>query len=234
MAVGLGPYAVDLGLAVMSLCSRSRPRAAACTALCYTCSENPMLLAGAINDPRWYVVRNAVFILGQIGGTEVMDLLRIASRHPEPRVRRQVVQALGGVPADQRLSILLSQLDTRDPQLLSATLNMLARDRRPRALKALLERFAAPNFEYAPEWVMRSYLHTLWDWVDNGCVPLLAGLLERGGWMAAPSPVRTGSARLLHQIGTEAAAAALEHGLRSRNPAVRDASMQAMGGKKAA
>jgi len=234
VSVGLGPYGVDLALAVMTLCSRSRPRAAACTALCYTCTENPMLLAGAVNDPRWYVVRNAVFILGQIGGVEVMDLLRVAARHPEPRVRRQVVQALGGVPAEQRLPILLSQLDTRDQQLLSATLAMLSRDRRPRALKSLLERFAAPNFEHAPEWVLRGYLHTLSDWVDNTCVPMLAGLLERGGWMAAPSLVRTGSARLLQKIGTDASSAALEHALRSRSPAIREAAMQGMAGRRAA
>ena len=232
--VALGPCSVDLAITVMSFCARSRPRAAACTALCYTCSDDPMLLAGAINDPRWYVVRNAVFILGQIGGPGVIDLLLIAARHPEPRVRRQVVQALGGVPAEKRVPILLSQLDTRDQQLLSATLNMLSRDRHPRALKALLERFAAPNFEYAPEWVLRSYMHTLQDWVDNTSVPLLAGLLERGGWMAAASPVRTASARLLNRINTEASAAALEHGLRSRHQPIRDACMQALGGKKAA
>ena len=91
-----------------------------------------MLLASAINDPRWYVVRNAVFVLGQVGGAEVVDLLQIAGRHPEPRVRRQVVQALGNVPEGQRLPLLLSQLETRDAQLLSATMNMLSRDRNPR------------------------------------------------------------------------------------------------------
>ena len=77
-------------------------------------------------------------------------------------------------------------------------------------------------------------MHTLQDWVDNSCVPLLAGLLERGGWMAAPSPVRSASARLLHRIGSEASAAALDHGMRSRHEAIRSACVQALGGKKAA
>jgi HEAT repeat protein len=52
--------------------------------------------------------------------------------------------------------------------------------------------------------------------------------------MAAASPVRTASARLLSKINTEASAAALEHGLRSRHQPIREACMLALGGKKAA
>ena len=231
LVVGLGPAAVDLAITAMSLCTRSRTRAAACAALCYVCSDDPMLLASAINDPRWYVVRNAVFVLGQVGGTEVVDLLQITGRHPEPRVRRQVVQSLGNVPPDQRLPLLLSHLDTRDPQLLSATLNMLSRDRNPRALKVLLERFSSPNFEYAAEWIHRTYVHAIEDWVSERDVPLLSSLVERGGWLAAPSPVRHSAAQMLQRIGNEQATAALEAGLRSKHDPVREACLAAMGGK---
>ncbi|MEO5619189.1 MAG: HEAT repeat domain-containing protein [Candidatus Eisenbacteria bacterium] len=228
LVVGLGPAAVDLAITAMSLCNRSRTRAAACAALCYVCNDDPMLLASAINDPRWYVVRNAVFVLGQVGGPDVVDLLEIAGRHPEPRVRRQVVQSLGNVPTDQRLPLLLSHLGTRDPQLLSATFNMLARDRNPRALKVLLERFASPNFEYVAEWIHRTYEHALEDWVGETDVPLLASLVERGGWLAAPSPVRNTAAQMLQRIGSETAAAALEAGLRSKHEPVREACLAAM------
>jgi len=231
LCVGLGPAAVDLAITAMSLCTRSRARAAACTALCYIINDDPMLLASAINDPRWYVVRNAVFVLGQVGGTEVVDLLQIAGRHPEPRVRRQVVQALGNVPPDARLPLLLSHLDTRDPQLLSATFNMLSRDRNPRALKVLLERFSSPNFEYAAEWIHRTYVHALQEWVGEAQVPQLAMLVERGGWLAAPSPVRTSAAQMLQRIGSEAAIAALEAGLRSKYDPVREACLAALSGK---
>ena len=231
LCVGLGPSAIDLAITAMSLCTRSRARAAACTALCYICSDDPMLLAGAINDPRWYVVRNAVFVLGQVGGAEVADLLQIAGRHPEPRVRRQVVQALGNVPPDVRLPLLLSHLDTRDPQLLSATLNMLARDKNPRALKVILERFASPNFEYVAEWVHRTYVHALQEWVTEAQVPLLAQLVERGGWLAAPSPVRTSAAQMLQRIGGESATNVLETGLRSKFDPVREACLAALSGK---
>src|SRR5262249_2549307 len=126
IVVGIGPAAVQLAITVMSQCNRAKARAAAATALSFAAAHDPMLRAAAITDPRWYVVRNAVFVLGQIGGPDVVDLLQIAARHPDNRVRRQVVQSLGGAPPERRLPVLLGQLDTRDPQLLSATLNMLA------------------------------------------------------------------------------------------------------------
>lgn len=231
IVVGLGPAAVDLAIHALSLCTRARSRAAAAAALCYVVDEDPLLLAAAINDPRWYVVRNAVFILGQVGGHEAADLLQIAARHPEPRVRRQVVQSLGNTPSELRLPVLLSQLDTRDPQLLAATMSMLARDRNPRALKVLLDRFASPNFEYVGDWVCRSYVHALEDWVDESHVPLLAGLVERGGWLATPSPVRSAAAKMLQRIGSEDATRALEAGLRSKHEPVRAACLEAMNGK---
>jgi HEAT repeat protein len=164
----------------------------------------------------------------------VADLIAIASRHPEMRVRRQVVQSLGGVPPEQRLPILLGQLETRDQQLLSATLNMLGRDKNPRALKVLLEKFASPNFEYAAEWIQRTYANALMDWVDDRTVPLLESLVMRGGWLAAHSPVRDASARMLHHIASDSAMNALELGLRSRHEPIRLACLAAMSGKEAA
>ena len=43
----------------------------------------PERLAPWISDPRWFVVRNVVQILGSIGGPGVVGLLRSASRHSD-------------------------------------------------------------------------------------------------------------------------------------------------------
>jgi len=69
------------------------------------------------------------------------------------------------------------------------------------------------------------------DWVGEAQVPLLAQLVERGGWMAAPSPVRTSAALMLQRIGTDQATSALEAGLRSKHDPVREACLVAMSGK---
>jgi HEAT repeat protein len=228
LMVAIGPPAVDLTCAVLSTCTRTRARAVASTALTYLCGDDPTLLAPYMNDAHWYVVRNVVFVLGQIGGSKVVDLLRVAAQHPEPRVRRQVVMALGGVSRAERTPVLMSQLTTRDPQLLAATLGMLIREKNPRVVRAIFDRVAAPEFEDLPEVIQRALLNALGDVAEDDMVPDLERLLKRGGWFSRPSLVRVGAARTLGRIGTEKAVAVLEAGLRSKHEAMRAACLEGL------
>jgi HEAT repeat protein len=228
LAVAIGRPALDLACSVMARAVKSRTRAAACTMLCYLCNDEPQLLAPYLNDSRWYVARNAVFVLGQIGTPEVAGLLRAASRHPEPRVRRQVVASLGGVPRAVRAPILLAQLDTRDSRLLAATLNMLTREKSPEVARAILMQIEAPDFESRSEDNQRALFSALGDVADDHVVPALVALLHKGGWFARRTLQRVAAARTLQRIGSEQSLAALEEGLRSRSDAVRAACLDAM------
>jgi hypothetical protein len=234
LAVSVGRPALDLACSVMAKATKSRTRAAACTMLCYLCNDQPALLAPYVRDSRWYVARNAVFVLGQIGGAEVVSLLRAAAQHPEPRVRRQVVAALGNVPRELRPAILLAQLDTRDPQLLAAALTMLTREKSPEAARTILRQIEAPDFESRSEDNQRTLFNALAEVADDSAVPALEALLHKGGWFARRTLQRVAAARTLQRIGTEKALAALEAGLSARNDAVRSACLDAMQSRRAA
>jgi len=227
LAVTIGRPAIDLACAVMAASQKSRTRAAACTMLAYLCSDQPELLEGWLADSRWYVVRNTVFVLGQIGGESVLPMLQVAAHHPESRVRRAVVQALGNCPGPDRVPLLLAQLGTRDGQLLSATLNMLGRFKSSIAARALLRQIEAPDFDSRPADVQRALFTALGDMGDDEIVPRLEELLHKGGWFARPTNQRTGVARTLQKIGTEKAMAVLESGLSARSEAVRLACLEA-------
>lgn len=227
LTVSIGRPALDLACSVMSLASKSRTRAAACTMLCYLCSDDPDLLAPYVIDSRWYVARNAAFVLGQIGGEGVLRLLDLASQHPEPRVRRQVVSSLGSVPAAKRTPILLAQLDTRDPQLLAAALKMLARERDPEIAATILKQVEAPEFESRSEGNQRALFGALGEVAGDAAVPALELLLHKGGWFARRTLQRLAAARTLQRIGTPRALAALEAGLRARSEVVRTAALEA-------
>jgi hypothetical protein len=228
LAVSLGRPALDLACSVMAKASKSRTRAAACTMLCYLCHDDPELLAPYVNDSRWYVARNALFVLGQIGGPEVVGLLRAAAQHPEPRVRRQVVASLGNVPRELRPPILLAQLDTRDPQLLAAALALLTREKHPEAARTILRQIEAPDFESRSEGNQRTLFNALAEVADDSSVPALEALLHKGGWFARRTLQRVAAARTLQRIGSEKALSALEAGLHSRSEIVRSACLDAM------
>jgi HEAT repeat protein len=234
IAVALGRPALDLGTTVMAKAARARTRAAACTMLCYLCSDDPELLSPYLADERWYVVRNAVFVLGQIGGKEVVELLRFASAHPDARVRRQVVVSLANVPVEERLPLLASQLSSSDKRLLATTLNVMARHKSPETLRAILRQVRAPNFEARGDAQQRLIFNALAEMGDDSVVPTLAELLEKGGWFARVTPQRQAAAQALYKIGTEKALAVLEQGLRSSHEAVRQVCLEAMASKSAA
>jgi HEAT repeats len=228
LTVSIGRPALDLACSVMSLASKSRTRAAACTMLCYLCNDDPELLAPYVIDSRWYVARNAAFVLGQIGGERVLRLLDLASQHPEVRVRRQVVASLGGVPPEMRAPILLGQLDTRDPQLLASALKMLTRNKDPEVTRVILKQIEAPEFESRSEDNQRALFGALGEVAGDEAVPALEALLNRGGWFARRTLQRLAAARTLQRIGTRKAQAALESGLRARSEAVRSAAFEAI------
>jgi hypothetical protein len=234
LSVALGRPALDLGTTVMAGATKARTRAAACTMLCYLCSDQPDLLAPYLTDERWFVVRNAVFVLGQIGGSEVVELLRFASAHTDVRVRRQVVVSLANVAPEERLPLLTPHLSSGDLRLLSTTLNVMARHRSPETIRAILRQVQAPNFESRGDEHQRLLLNALAEMGDDGVVPTLAGLVEKGGWFARMTPQRLAAAQALFKIGTEAALSALETGLRSSHEAVRQACLEAMSAKSAA
>ena len=229
LIVKVGPPAVGLCVDIMARAEKARARAATVTALCYLCADDPELLAPWLLDSRWHVVRNIVFVLGHIGGPAIVPLLHTVSRHPEPRVRRQLVQALGSLSPEERNPLLIDQLDTRDPQLLSAALNVLMRDRDARTVRAILACVNAPDFESREENNQRTLFSALGEIAGDEAVPALDALLNKGGWFARRTLQRVAAARTLRRIGTPNAMAALEAGVRSRTEAVRAAALEALG-----
>ena len=229
LAVAIGTPAIGLACLVMSLCQRQRPRAGAATALCYLCADKPSLLEPWLADRRWYVVRNVVFILGQIGGAEAAELLRIAAVHPDTRVRREVVKSLGGVSRTERTPVLIQQLAARDPQLVSGALNMLSRERNPRVTKAILDRIEARDFEGLSEDLQRAFMNALGEVADDETVPALEVMLTKNaGWFAMRTFARDAAARILCRIGSPRAMAVIHAGLNSRTDAIRQACLAAV------
>jgi HEAT repeat protein len=229
--VALGTPAVGFCVDIMAHSAKARAQAAGVTALSYLCAEEPELLAPWLADSRWQVVRNIVSVLGHIGGPAVVPLLRSVARHPEPHVRRQLVQALGSVPPEERLPLLIEQLDVRDAQLLATALNILTREKDPRVARAILALIESPGFESRDESNQRALFGALGDIADTPAVPALEALLHKGGWFARRTFQRVAAARTLRRIGTPEAMAALETGSRASNEAVRTACLEALGAR---
>ncbi len=226
--VHVGTPALPLLIAVLAASSKARVRAGATTALAYAFADDPAPLGRWLQDTRWHVVRNIVFVLGQIGGIEVVPHLAAATRLVLARVRRAAIHALGQTPAHLRNTVLMQMLDHGDARTLSAALTMLTREPDGRVAEALLTRVRSAEFEARPEEQRLAIIAALADLEDDVVVPTLEQLLTHGGWFARRSSDRTAAGRALARRGSAAARDVLEQGLRHRSEAVREACEDAL------
>lgn len=226
--VHIGEPALPLLIAILAGSGKARVRAGATTALAYAFAERPAPLGIWLQDHRWHVVRNIVFVLGHIGGVNVVPHLAAATRHIDARVRRAAIHALGHAPSHLRNTVLLQMLDLSDTRTLSAALAMLTREPDRRVTESLLSRLRAPDFEARPEEQRLTLIGALADLEDETVVPTLEQLLGHGGWFARRTPDRTAAARALARVGSSSARDVLEQGLRHRSEAVREACEDAL------
>lgn len=91
-------------------------------------------------DPRWYVVRNACFVLGNLGGPDLATQLRVALHHPEVRVQQAAVTAIIRNPVPKRAEVLAEALPDLKGQVLDLALDELTLLKDP-AIVGGVERF---------------------------------------------------------------------------------------------
>jgi hypothetical protein len=96
-----GDLGVDVLLDALAEAEDRDRRALLLSVLRQAASGHVGPVAARLDDPRWYVVRNAVTLLGSAGGADVLDSLAHVARNGAPPVRREAARSLvlAGGPA---------------------------------------------------------------------------------------------------------------------------------------
>lgn len=231
LARELGALAVDWLNLALAESQQRRTRRALAEAIAELCRDDPERLAPWLADPRWYVVRNIVHILGWIGGERTIGLLETAMRHPEPRVRQEVIAALGQAAPEQARPLLLDALDGADARTFCSVLHQLSVARDERTARVLAGHLLDPLFEQRPLEVRRAIYSALAATGGDEVVPELEQELHRGNWFSRYQEAhRQAVARCIARIGTPLARAVLERGARSKRAPVRKACADALTG----
>jgi hypothetical protein len=227
----LGEPAVDWLNLVLADSQQRRTRRVLAEAIANLCRDNPERLAPWLADPRWYVVRNIVHILGWIGGSEIVGLLQVAARNPEARVRQEVVAALGQVEPRAARGLLMRMLDGADTRLLCSILHQLSANRDPAVARLLHGYLVDAAFETRPLEERRAIYSAMSATAGDEIVPDLEVELHKGNWFSRYQEAhRLAIARCLARIGTPTAQSVLQRGILSRRGPVRKACEDALAG----
>lgn len=65
-------------------------------------------------DKKWFLVRNAIFVLGNLGDPEACHALRMRLSDPDTRVRREIVRALEKIQGDDAVDLLMILAEDTD------------------------------------------------------------------------------------------------------------------------
>jgi hypothetical protein len=231
----LGDPAVDLLNLVLGESKVRRTRRLLAEAVTELCRNNPERLAPWLSDPRWYVVRNIIHILGWIGGPQIVGLLQTAARHPEPKVRHEVVSALGQLDLKLARPLLIKMLDGAATRLFSLILHQLSSKRDSATSRLLIGFLQDPKFEQRPIEEKRAIYSALSATGGDDILPELEAELLKGNWFTRTQEThRQAIARCIARLGTPAAKEMLERGAQSKRAAVRRACEEALAGAHAA
>ena len=170
-----------------------------------------------VQDPRWFVVRNGVAVLGEIGGEEVVSHITATLGHQDHRVRRESVLALGKLGGDDAVQLLLGMMDDPEAEVRAASCRALGALKVERALRPLLT-----ILESDPDDDVRvECLRALGELGDPGAVPLIEKKAVGRLFSRPPREVRIAAYRALAGIGTPHAMTLLEKAAEDSDTSIR-------------
>ena len=82
-------------------------------------------LGARLGDPRWYLVRNVVALLGSTHSSKALPFLQRTLRHGDARVRRETIRALAGIRGPLVGAILAAALNDSDAQNVRAAIRYI-------------------------------------------------------------------------------------------------------------
>jgi len=175
------------------------------------------------SDKNWYVVRNMVRILREIGTEKAVQYLNIPLKHEDPRVRKEVIYALSTIGGEEALRIISSVADDPDGEVRQGAIKYLGAMRNKGAVPLLLKLIHRRNLFGRNNSLIISGIEALGEIGAEEAVPRLVRLLGKSTIFARSrnDEVRIAVATALEKIGNEEAMEALTKGTRYRRKIVR-------------
>jgi len=108
-------------------------RRAVCQALETISVDHVDVLSKGVENPRWYVVRNIVAILGKIGSSQALNCFRRTINHPDIRVRKETVVSAARIGNENSTDYLIMALKDENESLQTLALRELVKRKSEKA-----------------------------------------------------------------------------------------------------
>ncbi len=226
----LRPNSIQPLMDVLGEINHSKARRVLCDVICELGKNSVEVITPFVNDSRWYLVRNVIYILARIGKEQALPYILKGFNHREPRVRREAIQALGLIGSSKAAGTLLRALHDEDSQIRSLAALNLAKVGKKDSLPHLLGVVQSKEFYKRDKVEIKAFFDAIGMIGFDEATQPLQKLLEQRSWFGSgkKAEIRQGAANALAIIGTPEAKSILQSGTNSREQSVRQACQQAM------
>ena len=181
-------------------------------------------IASALHDTRWYVVRNIIYILRQIGDEGVVKYILNTVRHEDVRVRKEAIKALGELKNPLALQALRECLNDTDITIKKSAVRAIAAIGSETAKRMLLESVSEKSFRDRDFDEKKEFFEVLAQWNDPDVVDFMMRTLKKMSFFkgARSDENRACAAHGLGLMGNKDALPTLYKLKDSRNKLLRD------------
>jgi hypothetical protein len=137
------------------------------------------LIAKGLDDQRWYLVRNIIYILRKIGDKRATEYLLRTVRHSDIRVRKEGIKALGELGGRDVIQTLRECLDDEDGEVRITAAKAFGTIGSEVAKKILLERVSNKVFKDKDFEEKKAFYEVLPRWKDQAVYDFLLSTLKK-------------------------------------------------------
>ncbi|GAB4482385.1 MAG: HEAT repeat domain-containing protein [Thermodesulfovibrionales bacterium] len=183
-----------------------------------------MALSKGLNDSRWYVVRNIIYILRKIADKRAVEHLVKTVRHSDIRVKKEVIRTLGELGGSSVFQTLRECLDDPDEQVRVTALKALSNIGSEAGKRTIIDRISSKEFKDRDFGEKKEYFESLARWKDSDVFHFLAERLKEKSFFsrASTDESRACAAYALGLLGNKDALALLEKCKADANKLVRE------------
>lgn len=114
-----------------------------------------------LNDKRWYVIRNMITILGEMGKEEVAQHIANTLKNPDPRVKKEAIKALSKIQSTISITALGECCFDADENIATISVAALGTKKDDTAIQILKKRFGTRKFVYPDYRISREIIDSL-------------------------------------------------------------------------
>jgi len=177
------------------------------------------------------VVRNAVQLAAGMREPELVSQLERLRRHPDVRVRREIMRTLdtfGGEAA--ALQVLAKAVSDEDSSVRTLAARSLGRHGGREYEAVVMAQIETRDFDSRPPDEIEAFLVALADLSKERAVPVLDRLWRRRRFVARPMPVRISALKALGTISGPTSRTALSQAAKSGEGQIRKTALRVVQG----